>query len=155
MGYPYSGFTSCQMIIYRKIALSPGSSPVSCSVFDNCHVSFISFHLELVSQSLFLMILALFFKIYTFLAVLGLHCWWAFSSCSEWGASLAVVHRLLSWLSTDSRRTGFRSRGTQAQLPRGIKPMSPELAGGFLTTGPSGKPDTGTFQSMWASYFSE
>ena len=71
------------------------------------------------------------------------------------GASLAVVHRLLSWLSTDSRRTGFRSRGTQAQLPRGIKPMSPELAGGFLTTGPSGKPDTGTFQSMWASYFSE
>ena len=90
------------MIVYRKIALSPGSSPVSCSVFDNCHVSFISFHLELVSQSLFLMILALFFKIYTFLAVLGLHCWWAFSSCSEWGrlsscgaqASLVVEHRL-------------------------------------------------------------
>ena len=49
--------------------------------------------------------------------------------------------------STGSRCEGFSSCGTQAQLPfglwdlprLGIKPVSPALAGGFLTTGPPGK----------------
>lgn len=45
-------------------------------------------------------------------------------------------------------RTGFCSRGTWAELPRGlwglpgpgIKPVSPALTGGLLTTDPPGKP---------------
>ena len=49
--------------------------------------------------------------------------------------------------STGSRRTGFSSCGTQAQLLRsmwdlprpGLKPVSPALAGRFLTTVPPGK----------------
>ena len=49
--------------------------------------------------------------------------------------------------STGSRRKGFSSYSTQAQLPfglwdlprLGIQPVSPALAGGFLTTGPPGK----------------
>ena len=81
------------------------------------------------------------------LTALGLHCpARAFSSCSEWGllsscgvwvshysgfssctASLAVVHRLSCAMACGN-------------LPGpGIKPMSPALAGRFLTTGPPGK----------------
>ena len=53
------------------------------------------------------------------------------SSCGSW----ALEHRL-------------NSRVTQAKLPcsmwdlhgAGVEPMSPELAGGFLTTGPLEKP---------------
>ena len=82
-----------------------------------------------------------------FLTALGLHCSaWAFSSCNEWGllsscgvwiphcndfsyciGSLAVVHRLSCPMACGN-------------LPGpGIKPMSPALAGVFLTTGPPGK----------------
>ena len=51
---------------------------------------------------------------------------------------------LLLLKSTDSRVWGFNSDGAEAQLPpgmwnlprAGIKPMSPALAGGCLTTGP-------------------
>ena len=38
----------------------------------------------------------LFFKLYLFLATLGLRCWaQAFSSCGEWGLLFIVVHGLL------------------------------------------------------------
>ena len=88
------------------------------------------------------------------MAVLGLRfCARAFSSCGEQGplfitvrgpltiaASLAVEHRL------QTRR--LSSCGSRAQLLRGmwdfprpgLKPVSPALAGGFLTTAPPGKP---------------
>ena len=58
----------------------------------------------------------------------------------------------LRWLlllrSTGSRRAGFSSCGTRAQSLRGtwdpprpgLKPVSPALAGRFLTTAPPGKP---------------
>ena len=71
-------------------------------------------------------------------------CWaQAFSSCSEWGLlssrggfsccrARASEHRLSSW-----QLTGIWN------LPGpGIKPMSPALADGFLTTGPPGKSGT-------------
>ena len=88
------------------------------------------------------------------LAVLGLRfCARAFSSCGKQGplfivvrgpltiaASLVVEHRL------QTRR--LSSCGSWAQLLRGMwdlpgtghEPMSPALAGGFLTTAPPGKP---------------
>ena len=89
------------------------------------------------------------------MAVLGLcFCARAFSSCGERGplflavrgpltiaASLVVEHRL------QTRR--LSNRGSRAQLlhgmwdlPRpGLEPVSPALAGGFLTTAPPGSPD--------------
>ena len=62
---------------------------------------------------------------------------------------------LLLFQSTGSRRVGFSSCGSWAServlrsmwdLPRpGLKPVSPALAGGFLTTVPPGKP----LQVIW------
>ena len=60
---------------------------------------------------------------------------------------------LLLLQSTGSRRVGFSSCGTGAQLLRGtwdlpgpgLEPMSPALAGGLLTTAPPGKPLNGWF----------
>ena len=96
----------------------------------------------------------LIFKIYLFMAVLGLRfCARAFSSCGERGplfiavrgpltieASLVAEHRL------QTRR--LSSCGSRAQLlcgmwdlPRpGLEPVSPALAGRFSTTAPPGKP---------------
>ena len=88
------------------------------------------------------------------MAALGLHfCARAFSSCGKWGplfiavrgpftitASLVAEHRL------QTRR--LSTCGSRAQLLRGmwnlpgpgLEPVSPALAGGFLTTAPPGKP---------------
>ena len=88
------------------------------------------------------------------MAVLGLRfCARAFSSCGKWrplfiamrgpltiAASLVVEHRL------QTRR--LSNCGSRAQLLRGmwdlpgpgLEPVSPALAGGFLTTAPPGKP---------------
>ena len=88
------------------------------------------------------------------MAVLGLRfCARAFSSCGKWGplfiavrgplsiaASLVVEHRL------QTRRLSSCGSWTQLlrgmwDLPRpGLEPVSPALAGGFLTTAPPGKP---------------
>ena len=63
----------------------------------------------------------------------------------------------LQWLlllqSTGSRRAGFSSCGTQAQLLRGmcdlfgpgLEPLSPALAGVFLTPAPPGKSPCSSF----------
>ena len=108
-----------------------------------------------------------FFKkfIYLFLAALGLRCCArAFSSCGKQGLLfLQCVGFSLRWLlllqSTGSRLMGFNSCGSQAlecrlsscgtqaevlrgmwDLPRpGLKPVSPALAGRFLTTALPGK----------------
>ena len=86
-------------------------------------------------------------RIFIYFALLGLHCcMWAFPSCGEQGLLIIAVHDF-SLRSTGSRRMGFSSCGSQAQslcnmwdLPRpGIEPVSPALAGRFLTTGPPGK----------------
>ena len=101
--------------------------------------------------------------IYLFLAALGLPCCVrAFSSCGEWGLLFVAVRglciALLLW-SRGSRHAGFRSCGLRAQEHRlsscgawvlllhgmwhlpglGLEPVSPALAGGFLTTAPPGK----------------
>ena len=77
------------------------------------------------------------------LTALELHC------CKQ-ATLLAVVNRLLNCFSSCRARAlrcmGFSSCGSWTQLPHGtwnlpqpeIKPVSPVLAGGFLTTGPSG-----------------
>ena len=95
-------------------------------------------------------------------------------------AGFSLQWLLLLW-STGSRRMGFSSCGTQlsscslralehrlsscgawAQLLRGmwdlpgpgIEPMSPALAGGFLTTAPPGNSCTIQFFKMFMKYFS-
>ena len=106
---------------------------------------------------------------------MGLRCCvQAFSSCSEWGLLFVAVRGLLMrWLlllqSTGSRCMGFSSCGSQAlerrlsscgtrvlllrsmwDLPRpGLEPVSPALAGGFLTTAPPGKPQPALFKKSW------
>ena len=91
-------------------------------------------------------------------------CAWAFSSCSEGGySSLWCTDFSLRWLlflwSVGSRHAGFSSCGSRAlegklsscgtwalllrsmwDLPGpGLEPVSPALAGEFLTTAPPGK----------------
>ena len=95
----------------------------------------------------------------------------AFSSCGDQGATLCCDMRAshcggFSLQSTGSRRVGFSSCGSwapdaQAQqlwltglvAPRhvgssrpGLEPVSPALAGGFLTTAPPGKPGNASFK---------
>ena len=110
-----------------------------------------------------------FIYLFLFLAVLALRCCArSFSSCGERGllfvavrglliavASLVVEHGLYSagfsscgWRDLENR---LSSCGTRAQLLRGmwdlpgprLEPVSPALAGGFLTTAPSGKSQEG------------
>ena len=71
-------------------------------------------------------------------------------TCGDY-SSLQCAGFSLWWLlllqSTGSRRMGFSSCGTRAQLLRGLsdfpepglEPVSPALAGRFLTTAPPGK----------------
>ena len=86
--------------------------------------------------------------------MLGLHCCVrAFSSCGEQGLLFGAVRGLLiavASLCCGARALEHRlsSRGAQAQSLRGmwdppgpgLKPVSPALAGGFLSTAPPGKP---------------
>ena len=78
---------------------------------------------------------------------MGLRCCArAFSSCGERGL-LFVVVRGLSSCGSQALECRVSNCGAQAyllrsmwDLPRqGLKPVSPELAGGFLTTAPPGK----------------
>ena len=86
-------------------------------------------------------------KIYLFSAILGLSCHTlTLFSCSErWLVLVVVCGLLMRWLllwSTDSGAVTLNSYGARAKLlhcmwvlPRpGAKPMSPALAGRFLTT---------------------
>ena len=84
---------------------------------------------------------------------LGLYCCtWAFSGCSEQGLLSAAVLRLLSGvapLGAEHRpgARGLRGCSTRAELPcsmwnppgLGIKPVSPALADGVLSTGTPGE----------------
>ena len=105
------------------------------------------------------------FFFFFFLATFGLRCCaWSFSSWGSQGySSLWCAGFSLRWLlllqSTGSRHMGFSSCGSRAlerrlsscgsrayllrgmwDLPRpGLEPVSPALAGGFLTTAPPGK----------------
>ena len=88
--------------------------------------------------------------IYLFLAALGLRCCVrAFSSCGERGLLFVAVRRLLIAVASLVVEHGLQgTRGFSScvlrgmwDLPRpGLEPVSPALAGGFLTTAPPGKP---------------
>ena len=88
-------------------------------------------------------------------------CPWAFSNCGEQGllpsrgaglllavASLVAEHGLYDAQASTVAALGLSSCGSWAQLPcgmwnlpgPGIESVSPALAGGFLSTGPPGKP---------------
>ena len=96
----------------------------------------------------------LFIYLYLFLAVLGFcFCVRAFSSCSKRGPLFIAVHGPFTVPASpvaEHRLQTHRlsSCGSRAQslhgmwdLPRpGLEPMSPALAGRFLTTAPPGKP---------------
>ena len=88
------------------------------------------------------------------MAVLGLRfCARAFSSCGKWGplftavcGPLTIADSLVTEHRLQTRR--LSNCGSRAQLLRGmwdlpgpgLEPVSPALAGGFLTTAPPGKP---------------
>ena len=88
------------------------------------------------------------------MAVLGLRfCARAFSSCGKWGPLFITVRRPLTIVASLVAEHRLQTRrlsncGSRAQLLRGmwdlpgpgLKPVSPALAGGFLTTAPPGKP---------------
>ena len=106
------------------------------------------------------------FAFFFFLAALGLRCCArAFSSCGEHGPLLIAVRRILSLVASlvaehrlqacglgscglQASERRLSSCGSRAYLLHGmwdppgpeIKPVSPALAGGFLTTAPPGKP---------------
>ena len=97
--------------------------------------------------------------IYLFLAVLGLRFYArAFSSCGERGplfiavrgpltivASLVAEHRLQTRRLSNCGSRAHLLRGMW-DLPRpGLEPVSPALAGRFLTTAPPGKPSLRVF----------
>ena len=96
----------------------------------------------------------LFIYLYLFLAVLGLRfCARAFSSCGKRGSLFIAVCRPLTIVASlvAEHRLQMRrlsSCGSRAQLLRGmwdlprpgLEPVSPALAGRFLTTAPPGKP---------------
>ena len=98
--------------------------------------------------------LSFIFNFFLFLAVLGLHCCArAFSSCGERGLHFVAVRRLLIVVASLVVEHGLQVRrlsscGARAQLlcgmwdppGPGIEPVSPALAGGFLTIVPPGKP---------------
>ena len=88
---------------------------------------------------------------YLLLAALGLRCCArAFSSCGEQGLLFVAVRGLLTVVASLVAEYRLSSCGARAQLLHGmwdlpgpgLEPMSPALAGGFLTTAPPGKPST-------------
>ena len=130
------------------------------------YIHFFKIFFSIMVNSTFFFSRICFFIYYLFLAALGLRWCTQLSPvvASRGPSSLRCAGLSLRWFlplrSMGSRRTGFSSCaspapeckssscGTRAQLlcgmwdlPRpGLEPMSPALAGGFLTTVPQGKP---------------
>ena len=106
-----------------------------------------------IARSLLLFFLS-FFKIYLFMAVLGLRfCAQAFSSCGKRGPLFIAVHGPLTIAASlvAEHRLQMRrlsSCGSRAQLLHGmwdlpgtgLEPVSPALAGRFSAIAPPGKP---------------
>ena len=101
---------------------------------------------------------------YLFIAVLGLRfCARAFSSCGKWwplfiavrgpltiAASLVVEHRLQMRRLSNCDSRAQLLRGMWDIPGPGLEPVSPALAGGFLTTAPPGKPPICSF--FWSVF---
>ena len=94
------------------------------------------------------------------MAVLGPRlCTRAFSSCSKWGPLFITVHGPLTIVASPVEEHRLQTRrlsncGSRAQPlrgmwdppRRGLKPMSPALAGRFPTTVPPGKTNSLCFK---------
>ena len=108
-----------------------------------------------VNASLTSLSLIRIYSSFFFLAALG-HCCCvqAFSSCSKWGLLFVVMLRLLILVASLVASTGSR-HASSVVAAHGLsclvhsmwnlrrpetESVSPTLAGGFLTTGPPGKP---------------
>ena len=87
------------------------------------------------------------------------HCG-GFSCCGAWALGMrasVVVARGLSSCGSQALELRLSRCGTRAQLLRGmwdlpragLEPMSPALAGGFLTTAPPGKPKALFFKNIY------
>ena len=97
------------------------------------------------------------------MAVLGLRfCARAFSSCGKRGPLFIAVRRPLTIAAPPIAEHRLQTRrlsncGSRAQLLRGmwdpprpgLEPVSPPLAGGFLTTAPPGKPRILNLLILW------
>ena len=101
------------------------------------------------------------------MAVLGLRfCARAFSSCGKWGPLLIAVRGPLTIVASLPAEHRLQTRrlsscGSRAQLLRGmwdpprpgLEPVSPALAGRFLTIVPPGKPTNqflkSPYQLLW------
>ena len=99
--------------------------------------------------------------IYLFLAVLGLRfCARAFSSCGEQGPLFIAVRRPFTVAASLVAERRLSSCGSRAQLLRGmwdlprpgLEPVSPALAGRFLTTAPPGKPQTPILTNIYTTF---
>ena len=93
-----------------------------------------------------------FFKFLSFL-IYFLVCWvfvtvWGFSSCGKWGLPSTCGTQASHCCGFSCCEVWVQLLRHMGLLPRGmwnpsgprIEPISPALAGGFLTTGPPGKP---------------
>ena len=118
------------------------------TLFRSCLLESVIRHIHIYHCNVFS-----FFKlIYLFLAALGLHCCTrAFSSCRVRALGVqasVVVAQGLSSYGLWALEHRLSSCGAWAQLlcgmwdlaGPGLEPVSPALAGGFLTTAPPGKP---------------
>ena len=89
-----------------------------------------------------------FLFIYFWLCWVFIFCARAFSSCGERGLLFIAVRGPLTIVASLVVERRLSSCGSRAQLLRGmwdlprprLEPVSPALAGGFLTTAPPGKP---------------
>ena len=138
---------------FRIPSCETGSSTINCSLRRN----YILLRLKclMCTEGNF----KSFLLIYWFCAVLGFcFCAWSFSACSKWELLSSFSARAshcggFSCCRVWSPERRLSSCGVWALLPRGkwnlpgtgTEPMSPALAGRFLTTGPPGKSNRGTF----------
>ena len=98
----------------------------------------------MADSNTYLLFLCLFFFlmfVYLFLAALGQpHCTWAFSICHERGPLFIAVSGLLTAVASLAAEHGFYCPMARGVFPdQGSNPVSPALAGGFLTTRQPGK----------------
>ena len=128
-------------ILKREVLLGRGDLTVSLT-FVLCHGHI--FDSRAGSQGLWCVLVVFFLFIYSWLC-------WAFSSAGERGLlSSCGVQAFCCRAFSLVAEHGFQSAGSVAQAysPHGMwglpgpgnEPVSPALAGGFLTTGPPGKP---------------
>ena len=119
---------------------------ILCTVLAKC--SYLTLDITLLCLLLFLKksFMYLFIHLILFLAGLGLRCCvHAFSSWSTQASHCSGFSYCRAWA---LRHVHFTIYGAWAQLPRsmwdlpgpGFEPVSPSLAGRFLTTGPPGTP---------------